>query len=334
MQRQKIVEIAAKGLWTLMSLSLVLCVVQGARLGAFPALALVLAAAVAAGLIAGIGWLVFRPDRDTRFSHRTRRYMAPCIAAAVIAAVCLIGFHVETVAQKTGAAVFASTKAAGTAVAKPFALAITTRQDGGNAAVFAFAAVNPETKKIEVVSVPVAALVPAENGAAPINTLSTSAAVSAMENVFGLQAGHRIRLSTAGMKTTIDDLGGIRVTSGEAFTSGPYTFTVGTNVLSGSEALAFGSRSSENALLVLDALVRKMASEQALTHYTTVMAGLSRTFKTDFSAKQFAELMKTASGWQMSTYALSGTAAQGGVQLDQSSAAAAKSRLQHVLNGR
>ena len=65
----------------------------------------------------------------------------------------------------------------------------------------------------------------------------------------------------------------------------------------------------------------------------TVMAGLGRTVKTDFSARQFAQLAKTASGWQTSTYAVTGTAVSGGVQLDQGSAAAAVSRLKGVLKG-
>lgn len=44
MQRQKMIAILAKGLWALMSLSLVLFAVQGARLGAVPAWAVALSA--------------------------------------------------------------------------------------------------------------------------------------------------------------------------------------------------------------------------------------------------------------------------------------------------
>ena len=176
-------------------------------------------------------------------------------------------------------------------------------------------------------------LVDGAGGTAPLNSLSFSAAVSAMEKVFGIQAGHRLRLSTEGLKTTVDELGGIRVTSSETFTSGGHTFTVGTNHLSGSEALAFGARSSANQLLVLDAVMRKMASEEVLTHYSTVMAGLGRTIKTDFSAKQFAQLAKSASGWQTTTYAVTGTATGSGTALDADTAAAAKSRLESVLKG-
>lgn len=333
MQRQKMIAILAKGLWALMSLSLVLFAVQGGRLGAVPAWAVALSAAVAAGLIAGIGWAVFRPDKDTRFSTRTRRYTAPCIAAAVIAALCLIGFRTATIAKKAGDAVFTSDKAAGAAVSQPFALALATDANAGEGAMYAFVAVNPETKKIEAVSLPASALVAGAGGTARLDSLSFDDAVSAMANLFGVQAGHRVRLSPEGLKTTIDELGGIRVTASETFTSGGHTFTVGTNTLNGREALAFGAGNSANQLRVLDAVIRKMVSEQALTQYSTVMAGLGRTVKTDFSARQFAQLAKTASGWQTSTYAVTGTAVSGGVQLDQGSAAAAVSRLKGVLKG-
>jgi anionic cell wall polymer biosynthesis LytR-Cps2A-Psr (LCP) family protein len=334
MKRETILSAAAKGLWALMCLALLMVVVQGARLGVFPSWAVALAAAIAAGLGAWLGWLVWRPSKDTRYTTRTRRYTGPIVAAAVIAALCLIGFHVESIAKSAGDAVFTSDKAAGASVSAPFTLAIATNQGVGENGMYAFAAVNPETKQIEAVSVPNTALVDdGAGGTAPLNSLSFSAAVSAMEKVFGIQAGHRLRLSTEGLKTTVDELGGIRVTSSETFTSGGHTFTVGTNHLSGSEALAFGARSSANQLLVLDAVMRKMASEEVLTHYSTVMAGLGRTIKTDFSAKQFAQLAKSASGWQTTTYAVTGTATGSGTALDADTAAAAKSRLESVLKG-
>ena len=111
MKRETILSAAAKGLWALMCLSLLMVVVQGARIGVFPSWAVALAAAIAAGLGAWLGWLVWRPSKDTRYTTRTRRYTGPIVAAAVIAALCLIGFHVESIAKSAGDAVFTSDKA-------------------------------------------------------------------------------------------------------------------------------------------------------------------------------------------------------------------------------
>jgi anionic cell wall polymer biosynthesis LytR-Cps2A-Psr (LCP) family protein len=141
-------------------------------------------------------------------------------------------------------------------------------------------------------------------------------------------------LKASGLKSAVDTMDGVKVTSPEAFSVGPYNFIAGTNELNGTEALAFASRGTAYAERVTSAVVDKMTSGWAATHYTDAMTALGQMMTTDFSRSELKSLIgKGLSSYTREAYAVTGTQTVAGTSPDASSVSAVQTRLENVLKG-
>jgi hypothetical protein len=322
MQPKKII---AAALWALMTAALIYLIIELARFGLFSAMITAVIGVICAGVSALIAWRVFKRDASTDFSYRRRRYTGPMIAAIIVSLIALGAGHVLAVTNRTMDAVLGGR---GKTAAKTYTVALMSE---GGTAYDAVAAVNTSTKKIAVVTVPSDVLI---NGA-PLSQYNVGKdAADAMGSLLGVSANRRVTLKASGLKAAVDTMNGVKVTSPESFTVGLYNFTAGTNELNGTEALAFASHSTACAELVTSAVVDKMTSGWAATHYTDAMTAVSQMMTTDFSRSELKSLMgKGLSSYTREAYAVTGTASAAGTAPDATSVSAAKTRLENVLKG-
>ena len=190
------------------------------------------------------------------------------------------------------------------------------------------AVVNIKTKDILLLSTPRDYYVEyyATNGAKDKLThagiYGVEASIDALETLYGIDVNYYLRVNFSGFIDIIDALGGIDVYSDYEFTVDPIkTYYVGTNHLTGLEALAFARerysfpdgdyQRAKNQMEVIRAAVSKCASSSMLMNYGSVMDAVAGSIDTNMPEDQIASLVKMQlsdmAQWNISSYTATGT---------------------------
>lgn len=148
------------------------------------------------------------------------------------------------------------------------------------------------------------------------------ASMDALERLYGIDVNYYLRVNFSGFVDIIDALGGIDVHSDYEFTVEPIkTYQVGTNHLTGLEALAFARerysfadgdfQRAKNQMEVIRAVIQKCASGSMLTNYASVMNAVAGSFETSMPNDQIAALVKMQlsdmAQWNITSYTTGGT---------------------------
>lgn len=198
----------------------------------------------------------------------------------------------------------------------------------GRSDVNILAIVNPTTRQILLVSTPRDYYVPLSisNGVKDKLThagiYGINVSEDTLEMLYGIDIDYYFKLNFSGFEGLIDVLGGITVESEYDFTVEPIKhYTVGSNKLTGLEALAFarerysfadGDRQrGRNQMAVITAVVNKMASSALIKNYGQIMEETEGTFATDVPTELLASLVRnqldTGGAWNVVSTSVDGT---------------------------
>jgi LCP family protein required for cell wall assembly len=227
----------------------------------------------------------------------------------------------------------ASTPPANIDVTKPFILYISGIDTYGEISeisrsdVNIMVVVNPRTHKILLVNTPRDYYVQLHGTTgrkdklthAGIYGVETSA--STLEDLYSVPIDYMMRINFSSLVKVVDSIGGVDVYSEYDFTADGTHFTVGTNRLSGQQALAFsrerhsfegGDRTrGENQLKVIRAIIAKLSTPAAAVRYQQVLASLQGAFQTNMSTEAITSLARTQldsmAKWETSSVSVDGT---------------------------
>ncbi len=189
-------------------------------------------------------------------------------------------------------------------------------------------AVNPQTKQVLLLNTPRDYFVenPAGGGVRDKLThcgnFGIKCSIQALQKLYGLQVDYYGRINFSGIKTLIDAVGGVTVTSSVSFVGIEKTqFVVGENHLNGAQALEFARERKhlpngdhdrgKNQMKVINALIQKMTSGTTLiANYAQILNGLSGMFETSMGMDDISKLVKMQladmASWNVQSYAVSG----------------------------
>lgn len=230
-------------------------------------------------------------------------------------------------------------------------------------------AINPNTKKMILVTVPRDTYVPfpgVTDGAydklthAGIYGDNCSVSIATLEQYIytGITIDKWIRVNFTSVERIVDALGGITVESQYNFSSGNYTFVKGMNELNGKQALAFArNRKSfaegdmqrgRNQLEVIKGIFNKAISPAILSSYSEILDEIADCVQTNLSYDDITGLVKMqlsdGASWQIDTasiyvdykydycYSMSGQKLCVGVMSEESRLEAIE-KIHSVLNG-
>ena len=230
-------------------------------------------------------------------------------------------------------------------------------------------AINPNTKKMILVTVPRDTYVPfpgVTDGAydklshAGIYGVICAVSIATLEQYIytGITIDKWIRVNFTSVERIVDALGGITVESQYNFSSGNYTFVKGMNELDGKQALAFArNRKSfaegdmqrgRNQLEVIKGIFNKAISPAILSSYSEILDEIADCVQTNLSYSDITGLVKMqlsdGASWQIDTasiyvdykydycYSMSGQKLCVGVMSEESRLEAIE-KINSVLNG-
>ncbi len=149
--------------------------------------------------------------------------------------------------------------------------------------------------------------------------------IGTLEMLYGIKVDHYVKVNFTGFTSIIDALGGIDVDSPYEFTTyhQGFHFVKGINHLDGEHALAFarerynlpgGDRSrGRNHMIVIEALINKLASSALIANYTSVLESLSNSMVTSMSHDEIGDLVKfqleETPKWEIMQFSVDGTGA-------------------------
>lgn len=147
------------------------------------------------------------------------------------------------------------------------------------------------------------------------------ASMDALEKLYGIDINYYLRVNFSGFVDVINALGGVDVNSDYDFSSGSTTFHVGTNHLTGEEALSFARerysfedgdfQRAKNQMEVIRAVIAKSASASLLTNYSSVMDAVAGSIDTNMPQEHIASLVKmqlsNMAQWNVTSYTSTGT---------------------------
>jgi len=231
------------------------------------------------------------------------------------------------------------------------------------------AAINPNTKKMILVTVPRDTYVPfpgVTNGDydklthAGIYGDNCSVSIATLEQYIytGIKIDKWIRVNFTSVERIVDALGGITVESKYNFNTGNYTYVKGLNELNGKQALAFArNRKSfaegdmqrgRNQLEVIKGIFNKAISPAILSSYSEILNEITDCIQTNLSYDDITGLVKMqlsdGASWQIDTasvyvdykydycYSMSGQKLCVGVMSEESRLQAVE-KIKQVLNG-
>ncbi len=194
------------------------------------------------------------------------------------------------------------------------------------------AVVNPTTKQILLVTTPRDLYVQLPFEGEPYDKLThagiygINCSIKTLEDLYGVNIDHYIRMNFTGFMSIVDALGGVDVYSDQAFTGEVYhhSFEKGYNHVDGKGALSFvrerhsfengDYQRQRNQLEMVRAVVNKICSPAILTSYASLMNSIKDAFKTDISSEDLAALVKMqlndGADWNIETYGVSGVGAR------------------------
>ena len=190
------------------------------------------------------------------------------------------------------------------------------------------AVVNTKTKNVLLLSTPRDAYVTysvtggAKDKLTHAGIYGVEASIDALKSIYDVEIDYYLRLNFSGFVDIIDALGGIDVNSDyEFYVQNIRTYNVGTNHVTGLEALAFArerysfadgdAQRARNQMEVIRAVISKAASSSLLTNYNSVMNAVSGSFETSMPQDQIAALVKRQlsdmAQWNVTSFAPTGT---------------------------
>lgn len=195
--------------------------------------------------------------------------------------------------------------------------------------------VNPETKNIQLVSIPRDFYVETDCdpslgcGIGQMDKLTHTGLHGAdttratLEKLFGIDINYTLRVNFSSVENIVNALGGITVDNPRAFTAsdGTYSYAAGLIELNGPEALRFareryafadGDRErGRNQMRVIQGMIDKATSPAILTGYMSFLDAIGDSFETDMSSSDIRALvnMQLSEGgsWTIGTVSVNGT---------------------------
>lgn len=157
-------------------------------------------------------------------------------------------------------------------------------------------------------------------------TYGINVSVETLEMLYQLNIDYYVKVNFSGFTSIIDYLGGVDVYSEYAFTSyhGNYTFTKGTNHMTGEEALGFARerysfgtgdvQRGKNEMEVIKGIAKKLLSTNALTNYANILNSISGSLTTNMPYDVISELvneqLSSMASWDIQSYTVTGSGAE------------------------
>ena len=128
----------------------------------------------------------------------------------------------------------------------------------------------------------------------------TAMSINTVQQMLDIPIDFYVMVNMAGIQEIVDAVGGITVESPLTFNQNGYDFVQGTNQLYGEAALAFARMRYEDPAgdtgrqgrqrLVIEAVIRKLATPETLLNYQAVLETLSANMQTSFQLSDFYTL--------------------------------------------
>lgn len=128
----------------------------------------------------------------------------------------------------------------------------------------------------------------------------TAMSINTVQQMLDIPIDFYVMVNMAGIQEIVDAVGGITVESPLAFNQNGYDFVQGTNQLDGEAALAFARMRYEDPAgdtgrqgrqrLVIEGVIRKLATPETLLNYQTILQSLSANMQTSFQLSDFYTL--------------------------------------------
>lgn len=189
------------------------------------------------------------------------------------------------------------------------------------------ATVNPNTHQILLTSIPRDYYVPQPCQGNQNDKLTHTGiygiecTVETVENYFDIDINYYVRVNFSSVVDIVDALGGITVENPVAFSSGEYSYPVGSIDMNGAMALQYsreryslsgGDRDrGKNQMRVITGMINKAISPAIITRYTSILDAVSGSFQTNMSNSEMTSLIKMQinemSGWDIEQISVDGT---------------------------
>ena len=166
--------------------------------------------------------------------------------------------------------------------------------------------INPHTQKITLLSIPrdTYTEIVGYGTSDKINHAyafgGTAMSINTVQQMLDIPIDFYVMVNMAGIQEIVDAVGGITVESPLTFNQNGYDFVQGTNQLDGEAALAFARMRYEDPAgdtgrqgrqrLVIEAVIRKLATPETLLNYQTILQSLSSNVQTSFQLSDFYTL--------------------------------------------
>ena len=128
----------------------------------------------------------------------------------------------------------------------------------------------------------------------------TAMSINTVQQMLDIPIDFYVMVNMAGIQEIVDAVGGITVESPLTFNQNGYDFVQGTNQLDGEAALAFARMRYEDPAgdtgrqgrqrLVIEAVIRNLATPETLLNYQTILQSLSSNVQTSFQLSDFYTL--------------------------------------------
>jgi polyisoprenyl-teichoic acid--peptidoglycan teichoic acid transferase len=180
------------------------------------------------------------------------------------------------------------------------------RTEQGRSDSMIVATINPTTEKTTLLSIPrdTYAEIIGHGTWDKINHAyafgGTAMSINSVQKLLDIPIDFYVTVNMAGIKEVVDAVGGIDVNSPLAFSQNGYDFVVGANHLAGEAALAFSRMRYEDPAgdtgrqgrqrLVIEAVLKKMATPETLLNYQDILASLSTNVQTNFQMSDYLML--------------------------------------------
>ena len=180
------------------------------------------------------------------------------------------------------------------------------RTEQGRSDSIIVATINPNTEKTTLLSIPrdTYAEIVGYGTWDKINHAyafgGTAMSINSVQNLLNIPIDFYVSVNMEGIKEVVDAVGGVNVNSPIAFNQNGYDFVVGTNYLDGEAALAFSRMRHEDPAgdtgrqgrqrLVIEAVLRKLATPETLMNYQAILASLSANVQTNFQMTDYLSL--------------------------------------------
>lgn len=150
--------------------------------------------------------------------------------------------------------------------------------------------------------VPLACMGGAKDKLTHAGVYGVDCSMKTVESLFNTKVNHYVKVNFTSFMKVIDVLGGVDVNVKSGFTTGNYTFQTGMNHMNAEQALAFsrdryhqdgGDRGrGENQQLVIQAIMKKLASPSTSQKFLSVLDSFENSFTTNVTASDMTTLFQ------------------------------------------